>query len=170
MPIRGTQNIEGQWYYDFTNKRFRIDRSNGNFDRYCGTVYKFANTPCTQLVRDGKRYMNFPEKKFCCKCCTDAGGCGVIIPQFVEIGETQGRDDVNGTEAYKYIVKGLQSNFYWETAANKPFRFNQDPLSDMIWDSGYSENPITESVFDLPTDGGDCEQSCGFLTVCKALS
>merc|ERR1711874_365779 len=55
IPLRGSQYIEGNWYFDFPNRKFRVDRTNGNFDRYCGTVYKFSDTPCSHIVRDGKR-------------------------------------------------------------------------------------------------------------------
>jgi hypothetical protein len=146
---------------------FRVDRNNGNFDHYCGTVYWFANTPCTHLVRDGKRHLVFPEKKFCCKCCTV--GCGVVKPTWFQGGSAQGREDVNGTEAYKYTVAGVQNNYYYETAASKPKRLYQHPDSDMVWDSGYTESSIDPKVFELPTDMGDCEQSCGMFTFCKLV-
>jgi hypothetical protein len=169
FPVRGTMNVEGNWWFDFTNRMFRVDRTNGNYDRYCGTVYKFANTPCSQIVREGVRHMYFPEKKFCCKCCTNAGGCGVLVPTWIQQGKPLGREDVNGTEAYKYNVAGLQNNYYYETSANKPLRIFQEPLSDMIFNSNYSES-VDSKVFDLPTDGGDCNQSCGFLSICHALA
>ena len=28
-------------------------------DRYCGSVYKFRDTPCSHYVKDGKRYLYF---------------------------------------------------------------------------------------------------------------
>ena len=160
---------KGNWWFDYTNKKFRVDRENGKLDRYCGSIYKLSNTKCNQVVREGKRYMYFPDKKFCCMCCTDAQGCGVIKPEFVKLGVANGRDDQEKTEAYKYLIQGNQPNYYWESADNKPLRFQQVPLSDMAWDSNYSEEAIDSSVFDLPTDMGDCEQKCGYLTVCNAL-
>ena len=53
----------------------RVDRKSGWGDSYCTTTSFFfsflKNTPCTHLVRDGKRYLHFPEHKYCCTCCTD---------------------------------------------------------------------------------------------------
>ena len=168
FPVRGKMTVNGQWYYDYTNKMFRVDRSNGNYDRYCGTIYKFANTPCSQIVRDGNRYMYFPEKNFCCNCCNDAKGCGVVKPEFVKMGEYQGVDKTMTPNGVKYLVKGLQSNYYYETLEGKPLRFYQEPLSDMTWDhSGYNEATIDSKVFDLPANG--CDRSCGWVSICSAL-
>ena len=59
----------GTFYYDFTNLRYRIDRDNGRYDRYCGFngIRAFQNTPCSQLVIDGQRWIIYPEKQDCCK-------------------------------------------------------------------------------------------------------
>jgi len=159
---------KGNWWFDYNKKLFRVDREDGVLDRYCGSIYKLRHTQCSQVVREGKRYFYFKEQKFCCKCCTDAQGCGIIKPSFVTVGEPLGRNDLD-QESYKYNIQGVQANYYWESKQNTPLRFDQVPLSQMTWDTGYSEDPIDSKVFDLPTDMGDCEQSCGIATVCKAL-
>jgi len=92
----------------------------------------------------------------------------MVKPTFVEIGESQGREDVNENKVYKYLVKGLQSNYYFETKDNKPRRFNQSPFSNMIWDN-YKEVVINDKVFALPTNMEDCNQGCRCLTICKLL-
>lgn len=171
LPALGVMQSDGKWWYSFAQKRFRVDRDDGRNDRYCGSVYKLENTRCSQIVRDGKRYLHFPQKKFCCKCCTDAQGCGVVDPEFVESGEfSETTTDKNGRSVDKYLIKGMQNNWYSETTGDHshPAEFYQDPLSDMVW-RNYSPKAIDETVFDLPTDSGDCEQSCGWLTVCNAL-
>ena len=68
-PLLGSHYTAGTYYYDFPNKRYRIDRANGRYDRYCGFngVRAFQDTPCTQLVIDGMRWMIYPEKKECCQ-------------------------------------------------------------------------------------------------------
>lgn len=68
-PVIGTHYTRGTYYYDFTNKRYRIDRVNGRYDRYCGFngVRAFQNTPCTQLVVNGMRWVIYPEKQDCCQ-------------------------------------------------------------------------------------------------------
>ena len=47
-------HTQGRFFYDFTNKRYRVDRDNGKGDRYCGSVYKLQNTPCSHIVTEGK--------------------------------------------------------------------------------------------------------------------
>lgn len=40
----------GTIYFDSTNNRELITRENGHYDRYCGSVYKTANTPCNHYT------------------------------------------------------------------------------------------------------------------------
>ena len=67
-PVVGTHYTNGTYYYDYTNRRYRVDRDNGRYDRYCGFngVRFFQDTPCTQLVIDGVRWMIYPGKQECC--------------------------------------------------------------------------------------------------------
>ena len=68
-PVLGTHNTSGTFYYDFPNRRYRVDRVNGRYDRYCGFngVRAVQDTPCSQVVRDGVRWLVYPEKKSCCQ-------------------------------------------------------------------------------------------------------
>ena len=68
-PVIGTHYTTGKFYYDWKNKRYRVDRANGRFDRYCGFngVKFFQDTPCSHIVVDGWRWMVYPEKKECCR-------------------------------------------------------------------------------------------------------
>lgn len=43
----------GVMYLDAANNREVITRENGYHDRYCGSVYKFAQTPCNHYVING---------------------------------------------------------------------------------------------------------------------
>lgn len=51
-PLSG--NTTGKIYMDTKNNLELITRVNGHHDRYCGSVYKFANTPCNHYVVDSK--------------------------------------------------------------------------------------------------------------------
>lgn len=84
-PVLGTHKTNGTYYYDFANRRYRIDRANGRYDRYCGLNGEkaFVDTPCTQLVVEGMRWLIYPEKQECCQCCTSEQGCGVLFPTWM---------------------------------------------------------------------------------------
>ena len=84
-PILGTHQTHGTYYYDFANRRYRIDRANGRYDRYCGLngAKAFIDTPCTHLVVNGMRWLIYPEKQECCQCCTSEQGCGVLFPTWM---------------------------------------------------------------------------------------
>ena len=51
-PLSGTTT--GKIYVDVNNNRELITRANGHHDRYCGSVYKFSDTPCNHYVVDSK--------------------------------------------------------------------------------------------------------------------
>lgn len=167
-----SNTVKGKWVYDYTNNQFFISRDNGKYDRYCGTIYKFRSTPCNQIVKDNKRYFHFPERKFCCKCCDGTHGCGIVKPDWFSSGKYVGEKSMksHSTKYKQWDVKGLQSNIYGEITETKtPYRIFQDPLSDMYFDVDSYKTTITDpSVFDLPDDL-DCEQSCGFFSICKAV-
>ena len=109
MPLRGEETVTGTFAYDANNRMLRVDRSNGNLDRYCGTIFKFTNTPCNQIVRDGKRYFFFPEKKYCCMCCSRSDGCDIINKEFPTHGKFEKRDDIvsGDQKLIKVVIKGL---------------------------------------------------------------
>lgn len=172
FPLIGKGQTSGKWVYDHKNDRFFVHRENGKIDRYCGTIFKYQNTPCTQVVKNKKRYIYFTEKKFCCMCCTAEEGCGVVNPDWVSAGTYLGTKVVDGVSSYEYDIVGGQHNYYDESVSGKqPIRLDQAPLSDMHWDvESYVEKITDESVFDLPSDLGDCEQKCGHASVCSALN
>lgn len=170
VPIFGTDKVKGKWSYDYTNRRFAISRDNGRKDRYCGSVYKFENTPCTQIVKDNKRYMWFPKKNFCCMCCTSEKGCGIVNPNWITQAEYLGKKTDAGVDFYEFNAKGVQDNIYDETIDTQtPLRIYQKPLSDVKFHSStYKEEISDTSVFDLP-NGVECEQSCGWSSICSLL-
>ncbi len=101
-PVFGKGTTNGVYYYDYTDQRYLITRENGQYDRYCGSIYKLQNTPCNQLVVSGKRYMIFPKKEYCCYCCDSASGCGILKPTWLEGAQYEGVVDINGFQYQKW--------------------------------------------------------------------
>jgi hypothetical protein len=110
FPFRGKLNTEGTESYDKPNQRYRVDDKNGNFDKYCGSVFWFTNTPCSRIIRDDAMYLSFPEKKFCCKCCQAKHGCGMPKGNWMWSGQPYTKDDVHGIH-HKYVVQGNSKNY-----------------------------------------------------------
>ncbi len=170
MPLRGTDLTTGKWYYDWNNKLFRIDRANGNLDRYCGMTKFLQNTPCNQYVVKGWRYIHYPKANTCCKCCADEHGCGIVKPNWFSTGAFElSESKVDGVAVNTWNVKGLQNNLYAETKDTRiPKRIFQEPQSDMVFNpSTYSEK-VDASVFALPTGIG-CETMCGISSICTLV-
>lgn len=72
--------------------------------RYCGTVHA-VDTPCSQYVTGGVRYLAWPALGDCCSCCTDAQGCGIVKPNWISAdnGTYVGQKKVN-TQYYSGFV------------------------------------------------------------------
>ena len=77
-PIIGSGSTTGTLYYDVNKNSYRVDRENGRYDRYCGTVKKFKDTKCSHIVSNGDRYLYYPELNDCCYCCDSSNGCGIL--------------------------------------------------------------------------------------------
>ena len=170
--LQGNGTIKGTFKYqvDQTQARMRISRDTGKSDRFCGSIYPFSSTPCDHLIRDGKRYIVFPEKKYCCMCCTASQGCGVVKNNWAE-NATAITSSVPGVNLY--LIKGLQNNFYGEDATTgTPAKIYMEPISDMVFDTKtYSDAPkFTDDDFALPKDSGDCEKKCPYLSMCTLAS
>ena len=170
--LQGNATTEGTFKYQVngTYSRMRISRKTGKADRFCGSIFPFSNTACDHLIVDGKRYIVFPEKKYCCKCCVASEGCGVVKKNWAENATA-----ITSTEASMnvFLIKGLQNNFYAEDAVKRtPAKIYMEPISDMVFTtSSYSEDPkFSDEDFALPSDSGDCEKKCPYLSMCTLAS
>ena len=165
-------NAKGNFFYDWTNRRYRIDRDNGKYDRYCGTIFKFTDAACSHIVTGGNRYLYFPDKNYCCNCCSDANGCGVLKPDWLDGGKfIDLENDTNGTVLEKWDKPGLQSNFYYATHDEQRImrRIDQQPNDVQDFDvSSFYKGIRDPKVFDLPSKC-DPEFKCPWLSICTVV-
>lgn len=146
-----TLRTGGRFWLDFGLRRQRMDRENGRGDRYCGSALPLASTPCTHLIVNGWRYLVFPRRKYCCKCCSSAHGCGMVRPDWLTNATYIGRDEVDGINTTKWNQPGIQNNFYWHSEDDVPMKIYMEPLEQMTFHR--------ESIFSLPP-GPDCSSPC----------
>ena len=167
MILAGSGTSTGKWYYDWTNKQFRVDRVNGKFDRYCGVGwYIFRNAKCNQYVVNGWRYLHYPEKNYCCKCCHASNGCGIVTPTWFQSGAYTGKKSVDSVQVNEWNAKGLQDNIYAEVVDTRiPKRIYQAPQSDMVFDHNSYSEQINPAVFTLPPK---CDSLCPAISICGA--
>ena len=170
----GSHHTTGTYYYDWTNRKYRVDRANGRNDRYCGLngVYMFFNTPCSHYVSEGKRYLYYPNRDHCCFCCDDAQGCGVLKPTWLEGAEYLGEEQHLGFNTYKWNQKGLQNNFYYETVASNPVKremisLYQEPNDLMDFLNG-RQNSVPAGALDLPDTCKDAK-ACSLFSTCSLV-
>ena len=169
IPIVGNHSTNGTFYYDWSARMSRVDRANGHYDRYCGSNgdKAFDNTPCTQLVRNGTRFLVYPKLRTCCACCTDAQGCGIVKPTWLAgatyLGTVLSPKGVNLT---KWNKKGLQSNIYYERTSDRRMEaLLQEPDDFQYFDTASYHTKVTASTFDLPSW---CKpDKCSFLSICR---
>ncbi|GFR53164.1 hypothetical protein Agub_g15887 [Astrephomene gubernaculifera] len=165
-----TRHTEGAWYYDAEGGREALYRSNGNGDRYCGSVHPLTQTPCAHIVTEGQRYLVFPELAECCMCCTAAQGCGVLATSWLQGASFEGTVVSQGLPAFKWRRDGLQPNYWYTTAdeAQIPLQLDQMPndLTTFLPET-FLEGPPPPAVFELPPD---CKPRCPLTSICTLLA
>ena len=171
-PVVGSASTKGKFFYDITNKRYRIDRENGKWDRYCGTGYWFRNTACSQIVVEGKRFLYYPEYDYCCYCCDSAHGCGILRRDWLNNATFVGFEtDEMGQNFEKWDKQGLQHNYYYATADEKRImgKIEQQPNDIQTFDvNSFFEGIRDPSVLELP-DVCKSASTCNVLSTCTAV-
>lgn len=141
------------------------------YDRYCSTIFPLEDTPCTHLVVDGNRYLDFPAKNSCCLCCNEAAGCGVVVPNWLVLSNAtyQGQQMMNGYLSDVWMAMGLQANYWYQTVNTaKPVQLNQVPDDNMTFVTNqYNVGPIPDQMFTIPSY---CEPKCPALSICSFLN
>jgi hypothetical protein len=158
----------GKLWYDSERNMERLDRNNGKYISLCNSITN-ATTPCTQLVRDGKRYIIFPLVRLCCFCCDSAHGCGIMRRDWLSVAGAKyvGKEELSGQIFDKWTETDSTTD-YWATTDAKqvPRKHAEDNafFKDFIMNT-YSEEYIAESVFALP---GYCTGAvCPETSACK---
>jgi hypothetical protein len=101
-----TYRVNGQTFYDPKNNRQRVDRINGRYDLFCGTVIPNVTTACQHITVDNKRWLVFPQRSQCCFCCDSAHGCGILKPDWLADAEYKGQDKIVDTLYDKWSKDG----------------------------------------------------------------
>ena len=173
-PVLGNHTTSGTFHYDWTTQRYRIDRDNGRYDRYCGLngFKALIDTPCSQIVVNGDRYIYYPEKSECCYCCSADHGCGILKPNWMDTATYLGLDSFDGVPAHKWYNPGLQHNYYYETVADEPSDRVLLAIHQLTNDFQNFKNDRTLTVdhskLELPSIC-DKKNTCSFASTCTAL-
>eukprot|EP01138_Halocafeteria_seosinensis_P013261 gb/GECG01013544.1/.p1 GENE.gb/GECG01013544.1/~~gb/GECG01013544.1/.p1 ORF type:complete len:238 (+),score=13.48 gb/GECG01013544.1/:1-714(+) len=162
----------GDLYYDYTNKLQRIDRSSGLYNGFCNSVQFGDATPCNNYVVNGTRYLSWPERHFCCKCCTEEEGCGMLKPTWIQDagGSYLGVYSVDYTYVDSWIIHGNEDNYWYQNATDGvPIQLVQGNDVNYYNPQSFKVGPIPPSTFTLPP----CDRSCADVapkSVCAQLS
>ncbi len=157
----------GKLWFDSERVMSRLDRNNGKFDAFCSSITT-ATTPCTQLVRENKRYLIFPLLRQCCFCCDSAHGCGILRRDWLRNAKFSGKDELSGQIFNRFIDSDSKTD-YWATTDSRqvPRKLAEggEIFKDFILNT-YSEDYIADSIFALPSycsGAADCPASseCG---------
>jgi len=171
-PVLGSSNTTGYYYYDWTNLQYRVDRASGSWDRYCGSVEKLSDTPCSHIVVNGSRYLWFPTDNYCCYCCGDADGCGVLSPNWLQTASFVAYNQTSdGYTLQMWNVQGLQSNYYYAIDGSMiPYEIDQVPNDIQYFNpSTYQAHISDPSIFNLPSSQCNTNNTCPFLSTCTAV-
>ena len=179
-PAKKLATTTGTYYYDVSNptdKVYRIDRANGVHDRYCGLTHHLTDQPCNQYVKNGDRYLHYPETNECCYCCSADHGCGVLTPNWMSDSDFVGTAEVSGVQTYQWNKVGSQDNFYFETTETDPLQripieidMGAGSTTEFIQyqDKATFTTTVNPQVFVLPST---CSKSiaCPSTSICARL-
>lgn len=167
IQANATFEVNGVMYYDATNNRSRLDRFNGRYDFFCGSVLPNVTTPCNQVVVAGKRWIYYPQRSQCCFCCDSAHGCGILKPNWLEGAVYLGDDTIEGAKYHKWNKQGdVGYNYWWSSADdnNVPRRLDENGAHITEYNiHSYRVRDQDPKLFTLPAY---CKDSCANTTVC----
>lgn len=98
--------VNGQTFYDPKNNRERVDRANGRYDLFCGTVLPNVTTPCQHIAVENKRWLIFPQRSQCCFCCDGQHGCGILKPDWLADAIYKGQEKIVDTNYDRWSKDG----------------------------------------------------------------
>lgn len=98
--------VNGQTFYDPKNNRERVDRVNGRYDFFCGSVLPNVTTACQHITVGSKRWLVFPQRTQCCFCCDSDHGCGILKPDWLADSEYKGQEKIVDTLYDKWSKDG----------------------------------------------------------------
>jgi hypothetical protein len=161
-----TAEVNGIMYYDAAHNRSRLDRFNGEYDKFCQSL-STLRTPCQNLVVDGKRWIVFPQKSQCCYCCGSEKGCGILKPDWLAGAEYLGEETIEGVKFNKWN-KGTDNayNYYWATADENayPRRINENGTHIIDYNfHSYRNTTLDDKLFAVPSY---CKSNCSDKSVC----
>ena len=98
------------------------------------------------------RYILYPMRKECCACCDAAHGCGILKQDWLAGAEFVGDETFDGMAVRRWNKKGLQPNYYLETADDdrRPVQVDQVPNDIMTFETSTFDTRVPAGIFDFP--------------------
>ena len=166
LPNGKQEKINGQLFYEASKNRERIDRVNGQFDKFCSSVLPNVSTPCTQTTVHDRRYIIYPQRRQCCFCCDSAHGCGILKTTWLDGANYMGMETIDGTAYDKWEKKGGEDNYWWATTDNDQIPRRLQEGDSHVFDfvvSSFENITFPDTLFEIPTY---CTSSCPLSSIC----
>eukprot|EP01016_Furgasonia_blochmanni_P000342 TRINITY_DN1004_c0_g2_i6.p1 TRINITY_DN1004_c0_g2~~TRINITY_DN1004_c0_g2_i6.p1 ORF type:complete len:240 (-),score=26.02 TRINITY_DN1004_c0_g2_i6:103-822(-) len=160
----------GTFYYNASANASRLDRDNGQWEKFCGTVAWFSNTPCNQYIVNGTMHLVFPKNQYCCNCCSAEHGCGMLPrnllnkPKFLGIEGNLHNPSAPAMERWVGEINGARA-FYYNTENKARVPYILDTGSDKVIFDQRSFDNTRNLVRDL-----ELPTYCGNVTTCPYFS
>lgn len=162
--IHNGANLKGRWIYDWTNRQLRIDKESGHNEKFCKNFgVSSDNGPCTQIVKNGKRYIIHPKRKTCCICCFKENGCGINSPDFLSRESTLERNLSGEGKPKTFFLSNFGLKRYTINSNGIPLKIRSD-FSEIKFEN-FRTKLDGDADFELP-DFANCENNCPSFSVC----
>jgi hypothetical protein len=177
VDSKTSYKVSGKLFYDPTNNRERVDRSNGRYNSFCGSVLPNVTTSCQQYTVNNRRWIVFPQKNTCCFCCDSAHGCGIVKPNWLNGSDYKGASKLADGNIYDEWSKDgdVGYNLFWATTNEDqiPRRLDANGKDIVDFNTYSFENqtiPFPDSVFALPSScNPEKINNCPLQSVCGQL-
>lgn len=157
--------------YDYPNGHMNWTRFNGAACPLCNSTFPDLNgTACAQLVSNQTVFLHAPEADKCCKCCSEADGCGMPTPNNTANFTYLGQAKYYGRKAYYWqqFINGYEV-VYVETAQKKALQRDWlalfTPFDNYTYVSDFNRT-VENNSFELPTS---CQKAHFCSGVCADI-
>ena len=108
------------WLYDSTTTPVGsslYSHSKGQHDEICTGVkgHETTDEPCLLLAsNDTWRYVIYPDSGECCRVCSTADDCGIVLPGWLQHNASyEGAETIAGLDCEGWMKQGGEQNYYY---------------------------------------------------------
>ena len=118
VPSKSAATNSGGWLYDWGSLRARFDHGDGQSNNFCQCARRDSSSCQLYFANDTSMWVNYPQRKFCCRLCKENVGCSVLRPDWLSGAAYVGNSTINGVACHTWSKRGAVAFDYWSQTDN----------------------------------------------------